>query len=280
MVDLDSPEFVNRVKEIVEQVLKEHEKVLSRDVLISREEFKEEMGKQREEMTRIWKEIRKQREEATRIWKEIQKQREEATRIWKEIQEQREEATSERDKIWKEIQKQREEATRIWKEIQKQREEATSERDKIWKEIQKQREEGDRNFKTIKAILIEMENKTGPELESLVLDVMRETLLLEKIDPAKIQKKFIVDREGVVYASNYSTEVDVVLENGNLYLVEVKATADNRDANDLLNKARLYEATQKRKPDGLVLVALRMNRMNHDFAREKGIRVIVGNVVP
>jgi hypothetical protein len=124
-----------------------------------------------------------------------------------------------------------------------------------------------------------MQNKTGPDLERLILDIMRATLQMEHVDPAKIRKEPIVDKNGVVYDADYSTDIDVLIENGNVYLVEVKATADNRDVKDVLDKAKLYEHLHNRKASGLLLVTLRINKTNFDYATRRGVRVITGEIM-
>jgi len=185
-------------------------------------------------------------------------------------------------KIWQEVQKQREESMKIWQELQKQREESN----RHWEETKRHQEENirhqdetRRNFKQIEVYLHTLEGKTGPELEALVLDLMKETLQLENIDWKKIRKESLIDRDGKVFPKDYDTDIDVLLEDGNLYLIEVKATADNRDVYDLLNKATLFQHLKKRVPKELILVALRMNQTNFRYAVNNKIRVILGEII-
>ncbi|NMC04594.1 MAG: hypothetical protein GYA24_05245 [Candidatus Lokiarchaeota archaeon] len=151
--------------------------------------------------------------------------------------------------------------------------------DKRFEAVDRHFDKVENRLDTIDVTLLTMQNKTGPELERLILDIMRATLQMEHVDPAKIRKETIVDKKGFVFDVDYSTDIDVLVENGNVYLVEIKATADNRDVKDVLDKAKLYEHLHDRKVSGLLLVTLRINKKNFDNATRKGIRVIAGEIL-
>ncbi len=154
-----------------------------------------------------------------------------------------------------------------------------AEMDRRFDGVEKRLDSLETGQKRIEATLIAMQNKTGTELENLVLEVMAATLQLEHIDPGKIRKEMIADVNGEVYHEKYKTDIDVLLEDGNTYLVEVKATADNHDVNTFFNHARLYERLHHVKPTGLLLVALRIKRKHLDYATSLGIRVIAGDII-
>lgn len=138
-----------------------------------------------------------------------------------------------------------------------------------------------KDLAVVQATLLSMQNKSGPGLENLVLDVMRETLLLEQVDPDKIRRQDLVDQDGQVFPPHYSTDVDVLVENGNTYLVEVKATADNRDIHHFRDVARLYQHLTGRVPAALILVALRISHRHRTLAEKTyGMRVIAGDIMP
>ena len=107
---------------------------------------------------------------------------------------------------------------------------------------------------------------------------MKETLQLEQIDVQKIRKEYLIDKDGLVYSPNYDTDIDTLIENDNLYLVEVKATADNRDVFDLLKKAALYKKITGKTATKIILIALRMNQRNYDYAAQNKIKAIIGEI--
>ncbi|HMF30041.1 MAG TPA: hypothetical protein VKK79_01405 [Candidatus Lokiarchaeia archaeon] len=180
-------------------------------------------------------------------------------------------------KTWQEIKILRQD---MKTELQALRQDMKEETTKIWQEIQLQRESMDRGFGRVQSALDAYSTKTGEDLEQAVLLLMKETLQLENIDPEKIRKEYLVDRDGAVFTINYDTDVDVLLEDGNVYLVEVKSTADNRDVQDLLNKAQLYQHITGREPTQLILVALKMRERNYNFATQQpNMKVLVGEIV-
>jgi hypothetical protein len=180
-----------------------------------------------------------------------------------------------KEEFKEEMDKWHQEITKIWQELQKQREESSRHQEAT----SRHQEATSRHFKQIEVSLHTLEGKTGPELETLILDLMKETLQLENIDWKKIHKESLIDKDGTVFPKDYNTDVDVLLEDGNVYLIEVKATADNRDVYDLLNKATLFHHLKKRVPTELILVTLRMNQMNFQYAVKNHIRVIAGEIL-
>ncbi len=243
LIDFNSPEFREELKKAIEESIENYKLKVLREVFLTKEEFKEEMDKWHQDIAKIWQEVQKQREESMKIWQELQKQRDESNRHWEETN-------------------RHQEKTRRHQE-----------------ETNRHQEETRRHFKQIEVSLHSLEGKTGPELETLVLDLMKETLQLENIDWKKIHKEPLIDRDGKVFPKDYNTDIDVLLENGNVYLIEVKATADNRDVYDLLNKSRLFQYLKKRVPSELILVALRMNKMNYQYAVQNKIHLIIGEII-
>ncbi len=188
----------------------------------------------------------------------------------------------------------------VLKDVFLTKDEFKEENNKIWVELQKQREENSANFKridstiskiessiskletttsTMQLTLMEIQNKSGPALEQLVLNLMQETIKLQNIDPQKIQKAFLIDKEGNIFERDTSIEVDVLIENGNVYLIEVKATADKWDIWHLIQKGKLYEQVYGKKATQLILIAFRMKAEFITKATNNNIKVIVGTIL-
>ena len=88
-----------------------------------------------------------------------------------------------------------------------------------------------------------------------------------------------INKDGKVFPKDYNTDIDVLLENGNVYLIDFKATTDNRDVYDLLNKSTLFQHLKKRVPTELILVALRMNQKIYQYTVKNKICVITGEIL-
>ncbi|MFV2016576.1 MAG: hypothetical protein ACC656_14195 [Candidatus Heimdallarchaeota archaeon] len=124
-----------------------------------------------------------------------------------------------------------------------------------------------------------IENKEGPYLEKLILGVMEETLKLENIDVEKIRKEHIIDTKGQIFFEGFTTDIDILVENGNVYLVEIKATTGSQDIAHFLQKKKLFELDHGKKVTGLILISLRMNIATYDFAVHRGIKPIAGSMI-
>lgn len=258
MIDLKSPEFKEELRHAVEEVLETYKIQTLRKEFLTREEFKAEMEKQRAESAKIWQELQNQREETAKIWQEIKGLREDF----------------------------RADSAKIWQELRGFREDFREDSAKIWQELQNQRGETQLGFKDLGRSVAElgvhlqrMEGKAGVQLERTILDLMRETLRLENVDPDKVRKEGIRDEEGTVFFQGYKSDVDVLVEDGNLYLVEVKATASREDVSHFYQNAKLYAHTHEHEPRGLLLVALRVHQDAVGVADELGMKVITGRVI-
>ncbi|TXT53619.1 MAG: hypothetical protein BAJALOKI1v1_2340004 [Promethearchaeota archaeon] len=139
-------------------------------------------------------------------------------------------------------------------------------------------EEAKRERDALKAYLATTSTRSGFNLEKLVLNVLKNELIQENIDRSKISQINLIDKEGDVYFKNYSTDIDVLFQDGKTILMEIKATADNRDIYDLLRKAKLYELQMGVKPDKLILACLEINRTNFKQAIKQDVNLIAGQI--
>ena len=68
-----------------------------------------------------------------------------------------------------------------------------------------------------------------------------------------------------------------MVENGNLYLVEVKAIVGSENVTHFLQNEALYEKQKGKKISKLIIVALRINPETKILAENQNISVIAGN---
>ncbi|MHA1372535.1 MAG: hypothetical protein ACTSRA_22780, partial [Promethearchaeota archaeon] len=113
-------------------------------------------------------------------------------------------------------------------------------------------------------------------LERTILDLMKETLKMEDIDPDKVRKQKVVDREGKVFWKDFSSDIDVLVRDGNIYVFEIKATADKHEINHFLQVVRLYELVECVKVKKKTLIALRISPEVKRYAQDLGVHVIHG----
>jgi hypothetical protein len=120
----------------------------------------------------------------------------------------------------------------------------------------------------------------GRDLEKMVLELYRHVLEERGIIPEKIERFAYVDSDGRYYVKGSKIEFDIYLHNARVYLVEIKSHADVEDVEWLYKRAEIYEKLTKRKPDKLILVAIHIDDDAYARAKELGIDVIYGAIIP
>ncbi len=86
------------------------------------------------------------------------------------------------------------------------------------------------------------------------------------------------DPEGKVFFPGYTTDIDILLENDNTYLIEIKSTASSQDIAHFLQNAKLFEKIKGKKPTQLILVTLRITQATYSLAEAQKIRTIAGEI--
>ena len=107
---------------------------------------------------------------------------------------------------------------------------------------------------------------------------MKETLKLENINVDTIRTESLADLKGEIFYSGYTTDIDVLIENGNLYLVEVKSTTNRSDVAHFLQNVALYEKQTQKKVSMPILISLRIKENAKFLAENQNIRVIAGEI--
>jgi hypothetical protein len=138
----------------------------------------------------------------------------------------------------------------------------------------------DDRFETLEILIKSYHQKGGIKLEKAILRLLRHALTLENIDPRRIYKKRIIDQTGEIIHKGYKSDIDVVLENGNLYVLEIKATAKDESVLQLLQNAKLYEHLTQKTATQRILICLQIDEDVKELAESNGIKVIYGSLMP
>ncbi|TFF97774.1 MAG: hypothetical protein EU541_07760 [Promethearchaeota archaeon] len=139
-------------------------------------------------------------------------------------------------------------------------------------------EEARKDRQSLRTFISTVSSRSGPDLENLILEILDDKLIQASIQKANISKIKLIDTDGDIYYENYSTDIDVVLQDGKTLLIEVKSSADNRDIDDLLRKGKLYKIQYNKAYDELILVCLEINRINFEQAIQQNVNVIAGKI--
>ena len=140
-------------------------------------------------------------------------------------------------------------------------------------------EEVARAIKDLSLSIARIESKEGIKFEKTVLELMKDTLKLENIAPEKIRKEILSDPRGEIFFPGYTTDIDVLVENDNTYLIEVKSTTGSEDITHFLLNAKLFKKRSGKIPTQLILVTLRINQSTYRLAQTQNIHVIAGEIL-
>ena len=176
-----------------------------------------------------------------------------------------------------------EEHSKILQEHSKRLEELSrrvEEMNRVLMEHSKRIEELAREVGKQGVVLGSIGRRWGRDLEKTVLELYRHVLEERGIIPEKIEKFTYVDVDGRYYVKGSKIEFDIYLHNARVYLVEIKSHADVEDVEWLYKCAEIYEKIRGRKPDKLLLIAVHIDEDAYERAKELGIEVIYGAIIP
>lgn len=156
---------------------------------------------------------------------------------------------------------------KIIKHSDRRFEEATNERKEISKKVSE-----------LSVAIGSLCDRSGKVLEDTIIEILNDELIRENIQASRIHKELMVDEEGIVFPKNFSTDIDVLIENDKTILIEVKYRIDNYDIFTFLKLAELYERTRKAF-DQLLIITLEIKRLHLNYANKQGLKVIAGKVI-
>ncbi|MFH1562019.1 MAG: DUF3782 domain-containing protein [Nitrospirota bacterium] len=175
---------------------------------------------------------------------------------------------------------------RILEEMRIAREESNKRFDAQREEIRLHREETNNRFeeqskatalltKTVEKMGMSIRTigaRWGTEAEVTIRKTLQE-LLLKDLKIAQVSEWKAKDKEGMVGAPNAEIQVDLLMRNGEHYLVEIKSSADSAHVERLYKIGQFYTEKIKIKPK-LLFVAVTMEKTGILLCRELGIQLI------
>ncbi|MEW6609195.1 MAG: DUF3782 domain-containing protein [bacterium] len=176
--------------------------------------------------------------------------------------------------------------TRVLEEIRLLREETN----KRFEETNKRFEAIDRRFEELIKEMhygFELQSKATRDLKITVDTIgarwgicaektLRNTLkelLLKNLKVTEVKELKIKDKDGYVFGYPEEVQIDLLIKDGEDYLVEISSSAGSSDVTILSRKAKLYEreTNKKAKP---VFVCVDMKDKGKDACKELGIQLI------
>jgi hypothetical protein len=232
-----------------------------------------------ERFDRILNEIRITREKSDERWEANNRKGEENQKT-----------LVENDHKWEEIAKDREENARKWDESTKE----WAENNRKWAETQKTLVENDRkweeNQKNIKEMLASL--KIVEINDKKLRDLFTETVgslgtrwgtrseqsfrnalkgILEEATHYKVLNVIENDTEGIVFGWPAQVELDIVVTNGKLFIIEIKASVSASEVAIFVKKAKFYQEKHNKKANALVIISPMIDGKAREFINDRGI---------
>lgn len=150
----------------------------------------------------------------------------------------------------------------------------------ILQEHTKRLEELTRIVSRLEVALGSIGRRWGRDLEKVVLEVYRRALEERGVVPEKVERFIHIDRDGKYYIKDSKIEFDVYIHDDKVYLIEVKSHAELEHVEWFYKRGEIYEKITGRKPSKLILVAVHIDEDAYARAKELGIDVIYGAIIP
>ncbi len=157
--------------------------------------------------------------------------------------------------------------------------------EKIDKRLEEQREHFNKRFEQVDKKLDEQSKKTdkfGLKLEALGArwgidseKAVRNALigLYEETFNVKEKQWTHYDQEGKVFNFPSIVEIDVVIQNSEHILIEIKSHVRRSDVTELLRVAELYKEKEKPEKVALIIISPFIENIAEQFAKTVGIKI-------
>jgi len=156
--------------------------------------------------------------------------------------------------------------------VQKQMDDRFKKSDERFEAMQKQI---DINYQELRSAIGNIGDRAGKGLQKAVIKLLKAQNKIRDIDFSSIKRVPIVDTEGVIFPEGFSTDIDVLMENGKTILIEIKFKIDSSEIFHFYNVAQLYEKLYK-KPDELWVLSLEISPTTLRNAARFPIKIIYG----
>jgi len=108
--------------------------------------------------------------------------------------------------------------------------------------------------------------------EATIRNTLKE-LLLKNLDVTEVKEWRVQDKDGVVFGYSCEIQGDLLIKNGENYLVEIKSSAGSNDVSILNRKAKFYEQLTGVMPK-TIFVAVNMNEEGKKSCQALNVQLI------
>ncbi|MEW6095716.1 MAG: DUF3782 domain-containing protein, partial [bacterium] len=223
------------------------------------------------------------REEANKRFEQIQEEirlsREETNKRFEEVDKRFEAVDKRFEAMIAEMKQMREETNRRFEamdrrfEASERRFEASERRfEAFMKEMHAFRKETHQAIQDVSIKIDTVGARWGIFTEKTLRNTLKE-LLIKNLKISEVRELKIEDEKGYVFGYPHEVQIDLLIKDGEDYLVEISSSAGSSDVTILSRKAKLYETKTSKKPKP-VFVCVNMRDEGKDACKELGIQLI------
>ncbi|GAB6163895.1 DUF3782 domain-containing protein [Desulfothermus naphthae] len=263
-------------------------------------ELREESERKWEESERRWKKIERKWEELECKWEKLERKWEESERKWQELKEESEckwqELKEESERKWQELKEEserkwqelKEESERKWQELKEESErkwqELKEESDRRWEESQRQwrelKQESDQRWETLLKEIHRVDKRIDRTIGALGArwgvnseKAFREAIeaVLTELTNLKVENYLSYDEKGEVFGHPDQIELDVVIKNGEVWVIEIKSSMSKADMYIFDKKVKFFEKQQGKKVNRKLVISPMIEPKAYEVAKKLGI---------
>ncbi len=217
---------------------------------------------------RLLEELKKERERNDQRFEKFDKRFE---KLQEELRKDRERNDQRFEKLQEELRRERERNDRHFEIFEKRFEKFDQRFEEMQKEIKLLAEKIGVVDKRIDRTIGALGARWGLNSEKAFRDAIRS--ILSELTNYKVEHFLGYDNEGMVFGRPDQIELDVVIKNGQIWLIEIKSSVSKADVYIFQRKVEFYEQQKKVKVDKKIIISPMVENAALDLARDMNIDV-------
>ena len=168
-----------------------------------------------------------------------------------------------------------------WRELKEDSEKKWAESEKRWKEL---KEESDRRWETLLKEVRRVDRRIDTTIGALgarwgltTEKAFRGAIksILEELTDMKVERYLSYDEKGDVFGHPDQVELDVVLKNGEVWIIEIKSSVSKADMYVFDRKVKFFENKEGRKVSRKIVISPMIEPKAFEVAERLGIETFV-----
>ncbi|WP_459875604.1 PD-(D/E)XK nuclease family protein [Desulfothermus naphthae] len=217
----------------------------------------------KKESEQRWRELK---EESDRKWQESERKWEEALRKWEES-----------ERRWEKIERKWEESERKWQELKEESERKWQESERKWREL---KQESDQRWETLLKEIHRVDKRIDRTIGALGArwginseKVFREAIeaALSELTDLKVENYLSYDEKGEVFGHPDQIELDVIIKNGEVWVIEIKSSMSKADMYIFDRKVKFFEKKEGKRVNRKLVISPMIEPKAYEVAKKLGI---------